>query len=188
MPIDPRTIFYKGKHVLLKTLDEQDVAESNWAGWFNDAAMCEFNQHHYWPNSVSAQRQFLASCAAPGKLQLGIVAVEAPERICGVVSLNAIDLLHRHADIAGIHETGQTRSNSAIFLESWSFMLRHGFEELGLNKIHGGTFHPHVPGALARAFNFEIEGVRRRHVFKRNGWHDLTMVAVFADTVRYPEL
>ena len=135
MPIDERLIFYEGKHVRLKVLSPQDVEESDWAGWFNDEALCAFNQHHYFPNTLAHQQEILNTCASATRLQLGIVDRAAPEKICGVVSLSAIDWVHRHAEIAGIQDARYTKSNSALFLESWSIMLRHGFEQLGLNKI-----------------------------------------------------
>lgn len=187
MPIDERLVFYEGKYVRLKALSTQDVVESNWVGWFNDELMSAHNQHHYFPNSFETQHEVLKSCVSSSKLQLGIVDRTYPDKICGVVSLSDIDWVHRHAEIAGIQDTKHTRSNSALFLESWSIVLRHGFEQLGLHKIYGGTFHPHVADGLIRAFNFEIEGVRRRHVFKNGGYHDTTLVAVFKDSVRYPE-
>jgi ribosomal-protein-alanine N-acetyltransferase len=188
MAIDERLVFHEGKHVRLKVLDESDILESGWVGWFNDEQMCEFNQHHYFPNSFEKQREFLLACQGPEKLQLGIVDRSSPDHICGVVSLSAINLVHRHAEIAGTQAMSQTRANQAIFIESWRFMLKHGFEQLGLQKIYGGTFHPHVLGALKRMFNFEVEGLRKRHVFKHGKHHDVTLVAVHADTVIYPEV
>ncbi len=185
--IDERLVFYEGKHVRLKVLSPQDVMESDWVGWFNDESMSAYNQHHYFPNTHEQQHDILKSCVSPHKFQLGIVDRADPENICGVVSLSAIDWIHRHAEIAGIQATEHTKMNPALFLEAWSIMLRHGFEQFGLNKIYGGTFHPHVADALSRAFNFEVEGVRRRHVYKNGIYCDTTLVAVFKDTVRYPE-
>lgn len=187
MAIDERLVFYEGKHVRLKALSPQDVIESNWVSWFNDEDMSMHNQHHYFPNSFEAQTEFLKACVSNTKLQLGMVDRTDPAKICGIVSLSSIDWIHRHAEIAGIQEKKSTAANPALFLEAWSMMLRHGFEQFGLQKIYGGTFHPHVSGALARMFNFEVEGVRRRQVFKNNVWIDTTMIAVFNDTVRYPE-
>jgi len=186
--IDERLVFYEGKHVRLKALSPQDVIDSGWVGWFNDEETCTYNQHHYFPNTVELQQARLASLATTSKLQLGIVDRAEAGRICGVVSLSEIDWISRNAEIAGIHEKSRTSSNSAIFIESWALMLRHGFEQLGLQRIYGGTFHPHVAGALARVFNFEIEGVRRRHVFKNGAFKDVTLIAVHHDTIRYPEL
>jgi len=127
-------------------------------------------------------------CQGPEKLQLGIIDRSSPDHICGVVSLSAINLVHRHAEIGGTQAMSQTRVNQAIFIESWKFMLKHGFEQLGLQKIYGGTFHPHVTGALRRMFNFEVEGLMKRHVFKQGDFHDVTLVAVYPDTVVYPEI
>lgn len=188
MSIDQRLVFYQGKNILLKVLDESDIIQSGWFGWFNDEQMCEYNQHHYFPNTIDKQRQFLSACHGPDKLQLGIVDLETPSQICGVVSLSQINLLHRRAEIAGTQAMRETKNNPVVFIEAWSLMLRHGFEQLGLQRIYGGSFRPHVVGALQRAFNFEIEGVMKRHIFKHGEFHDATMIAVFADSVTYPEI
>ncbi len=185
--IDERLVFYEGKYVRLKVLSSQDVIESDWVAWFNDESMSVFNQHHYFPNTFEQQHDILKSCNSSHKLQLGIIDRSNPNNICGVVSLSSIDWIHRHAEIAGIQATKHTKSNPALFLEAWSIMLRHGFEQFGLNKIYGGTFHPHVTDALVRVFNFEVEGVRRRQVYKNDLYHDITLVAVFKETVQYPD-
>jgi ribosomal-protein-alanine N-acetyltransferase len=187
MMIDERLVFFEGKYVRLKVLSTQDILESNWVGWFNDEKMSNYNQHHYFPNTFEQQHDVLKACTADDKLQLGIVDRINPDAICGVVTLSAIDWIHSHAAIAGIQETKATKLNSAIFLESWSIMLRHGFEQLGLNKIYGGTFHPHVSAALMRTFNFEVEGIRKRQIYKNGKYHDVTLLGVFKDTIKYPE-
>lgn len=188
MAIDERLVFYEGKHVRLTALSAQDVRDSDWVGWFNDQAMSEHNQHHYFPVTLDQQHEMLESFISSSKLQLGIVDRADPEQICGVVSLSNIDWIHRNAEIAGIQARARTGANSALFLEAWSLMLKHGFQQFGLQKIYGGTFHPQVAQALVRAFNFAVEGQQRRHIFRGGIFHDLTMLAVFQDTVRYPEL
>ena len=185
--IDDRLVFYEGKHVRLKVLSPQDVVESDWVGWFNDESMSTYNQHHYFPNTFDQQQNILASCVSSHKLQLGIVDRAHPDKICGVASLSAINWIHRHAEIAGIQATKHTKINPALFLETWSIMLRHGFEQFGLNKIYGGTYNPHVTDALKRVFNFEVEGVQKRHAYKNGAYRDIVLVAVFKDTVKYPE-
>lgn len=186
MAIDERLIFYEGTHVRLKALAEDDVAESGWVGWFNDETMSRYNQHHYFPLLLERQREMLSSFNGTSKLQLGIVDRADGTKICGVVSLSNINWINRHAEIGGIQDKATTGQNSAIFFEAWALMLRHAFDQLGLEKVYGGTFHPHVPGALARIFNFEIDGVQRRHVYKNGIFHDVTLLAVYRDTIRYP--
>lgn len=187
MSIDERLVFYEGKHVRLKALSPQDVVESDWVGWFNAQEMSAYNQHHYFPNTFEQQSEVLKSLNTTSKLQLGIVDRADAAKICGVVSLGNINWIHRNAEIGGIQEKVRTSTNPALFLESWALLLRHGFEQLGLQKIYGGTFHPHVAGALNRVFNFAVEGVQRRQVFKSGVFCDVTLLGVFNDTIRYPE-
>ncbi|MDR1057400.1 MAG: GNAT family N-acetyltransferase [Coxiellaceae bacterium] len=187
MAIDERLIFYEGKHVRLKALSSQDIIDSDWVRWFNDEVLSQYNRHHYFPNTFEQEQKFLESCTQPSKLVVGIVDRLNETKICGVVSLQNIDFIHRHAEIACMLDKKITIANPFIFLESWSLILRHGFEQLGLYKIYAGTFHPHVVGNATKMFNFEIEGVMKKQIFKNNAYHDVTMYAVFRDTIKYPE-
>lgn len=186
MAIDKRFVFYEGKYLYLKVLSADDVRDSDWIGWFNSEEMSLHNSHHYFPQTMEQQYQFLETCSQRDKLVLGIVDRSNTAQICGIVSLNQINFIHRHAEIAGIQDPKFSRDNPLLFAEAWSLMLRHGFEQLGLQKIYGGTFHPYVPSALTRLFNFEIEGVRKKQMFKNNVYRDVTLVAVFKDTIKYP--
>ncbi len=187
-PVDERLIFLEGKHVRLKVPTRDDVLHGNWISWFNSQSLADFNQHHYFPVTVDQQLAFLAQANSPTRLQLGIVARDdADESPCGMISLSNISWINRNAEVAIIIDNRRTANNPNIFLESWSLMLRHGFEGLGLSKIYGGTFHPNITNVLTKKFGFHVEGIRRRHVFKNNTWHDVTDFAVFADTVMYPE-
>jgi [ribosomal protein S5]-alanine N-acetyltransferase len=188
MAIDERLIFYRGKQVCLKALSQQDVEESDWVGWFNDADLCAYNQHHYFPVTIASQKVFLESCVSASRLVLGVVDLVNPSTICGVVSLGDIHPIHRTAEVAAMLDKQKTAGNPAIFQEAYTLLLRHAFEQLGLQKICTGTFRPHVGEALVKLFNFTPEGVRRRQVFKHNAFHDVALLGVFHDTVRYPAL
>jgi RimJ/RimL family protein N-acetyltransferase len=186
--MDKRHIFFEGRHVLLTVPTEADVEESNWVGWFNDEELCRHNQHHYFPNTLERQREHFRHVNTPTKIQLGIRDREDPSVLCGFVSLQSIDLLHRRAEIAGFQDQRLTGSRPVLFLESWSIMIRHGFNALNLHKICGGSFHPHAAATLKRVFGFEVEGTQRQHVFKDGAFRDVTLMAVFRDTIRYPEI
>tara|TARA_Y100000991_G_C21834538_1_gene289614 strand:- start:10 stop:576 length:567 start_codon:yes stop_codon:yes gene_type:complete len=188
MKPDQRMIFYKGKYVDLKVLDESDIYESNWVGWFNDEKLCMQNGHHYFPNTVQKQKELLNSLNYDKKLQLGILDKDNPNKICGVISLQDIDLINRKAEIACLSENSATSSKPQIYLESHSLIFKHGFNQLGLNKIYGGTINKNIPGALKRAFNFEIEGVLKKSIFKNGVFYDATLFAVFSDTIIYPQI
>ena len=102
-------------------------------------------------------------------------------------SLQQINLIDRTAEIATMMDR-RTRSQPNIFVESWSLLLKHGFQELGLNKIYGGSINTRIPKLLCELFNFEIEGTLKKHVFKGGEYIDVIQSAVFRETVQYPDL
>ena len=74
-----------------------------------------------------------------------------------------------------------------IFFEAYSIMLKHAFEELGLKKVHGSGYNQNLHEGLKRLFNFEQEGVKRQHFFKNGKFLDFVSIAVFSDTIKYPD-
>ncbi len=185
--IDSNLIFHDGKNILLKVLVEDDILNSGWVGWFNDTNLSEQNGHHYFPNTYDKQLEYLKECHGPKRIALGIINKTGDEKICGIVTLTDIDLVHRNCQIAGIIKHSGENKNPMIFFEAYSTMLRHAFEQLGLNKVYGTGFNVNLHEGLKRVFNFEQEGIKRRHFFKNGKFHDLISIAVFADTVKYPD-
>ena len=187
MGIDQNLIFLEGNYVWLKVLGQSDISESSWVGWFNDEERNRYNTHHYWPNTYENQQLFLAQSISTNKIQLGIIDKDEPGSICGVISLQQINLIDRTAEIATMMDK-KTRTKSKIFVESWSLMLKHGFNELGLNKIYGGSINTRIPKLLCELFNFEIEGTLKKHVFKGGQYINVIQSAVFKETVQYPDV
>ena len=187
MKPNERMIFYEGKYVELKVLEEKDIYESNWVGWFNNEKLCSQNGHHYFPNTVEKQKKFLLELDNDKKIQFGILDKKNRGEICGVISLQNIDYISRNAEIACISDNSLTSLKPQIYLESHSIIFRHGFEQLGLERIYGGTINKNIPGALERAFNFEIEGIQRKSLFKNGIFNDVILFAVFKDTINYPD-
>ena len=188
MEIDKRMIFYQGKHVLLKVLQENDIANSGWVGWFNDEKITSNTQHHYYPNTFENQRNFLKSLESKSKIQLGIVSRNNLSEICGVISLSNINSINGTAEIGHILDSKLTKSNPGVIIESWMLMIKHGFNELRLNKICAGTTNKNVEIVLKKSFNFFEEGVLHEHIFKNGKYHDVKMLAVFKSSINYPKL
>ena len=188
MKSSEKMIFYKGNFVNLKVLEERDIYESNWLGWFNNEQLCNSNGHHYYPNTIEKQKKILESINVDNKIQFGVIDKESPGEICGVISLQNIDYIHRKAEIANISDNSITSGKPQIYLESHSLMFKHAFNQLGLNKIYCGTINKNIPVAMKRAFNFEIEGILKESMFKNGGFKDTTLLAVFKNTIKYPVL
>jgi len=182
--IDPRDIFVRGKQIVLKVLNEDDVANSNWYGWFNDVETTQLMQKHYYPNSENDQLEFLRTQlkGSKTKIQLGICRGDALP-IVGVVSLNDIDLLHRKAEIAAVIGE-KTARNVSVMLEAVDLMIHHAFVELNLHRIDGGTIIKELAVLLCRSFGFRQEGVFRQDVFHQGQYHDVYRVGLLDSEYR----
>ena len=185
--IDQNLIFYEGTYILLKVLVEDDIRNSNWVGWFNNSNLSQENTHHYFPNTYDKQLEYLKDCHGPKRISLGIINKKDNEKICGIVTLDQIDLIHRNCVIAGILNHNSKNKNPMIFFEAYSIMLKHAFDQLGMKKVHGTGFNIKLHEGLKRIFNFEQEGVKKQHFFKNGKFHDFVSIAVFSDTIKYPD-
>ena len=184
MNIDKRFVFLESEHVLLKVLNKQDIIESNWFGWFNDAERCELNQHHYFGNTPENQEIILQEISDNKKIQLGILDKSEQSAICGVVSLQELNYISGTAHLA-IMMDKEKESNPRIFSDAMKLMLHHGFNELRLNKIVANSMNKQLPLVLKTLFNFELEGVLKAHVYKGGEFRDVYLTSVWQNTVMY---
>jgi ribosomal-protein-alanine N-acetyltransferase len=170
--IDPRDIFLKGKHVILKVLTREDVIDSGWYGWFNDEELCKTLQKHYFPTTMESQLVFWEQNirSVSNKIQLGICSIKGGP-IVGVISLNNIDFINSRAEISVV--IGEREEHHAkIFSESCMLIFNHGFYTLNLNRIYGGSISKDLILMMCRMFNCQQEGVRRQEIFKNGIYYD----------------
>lgn len=177
--IDKRTFFLIGKHVILKTLTEDDVINSNWFGWFNDENTTEHMQKHYFPNSLENQLEFFDSLKnEKNKIQLGIVPKDE-DKIKGIISLHNIDYINSNADMSLI--IGEPEFRKLIFAqEAMQLIIDHAFFTLNLHKINGGYIESLKKWGvfLKRRFGYRDEGVWKEHVFKNGKYRNIQRIGL----------
>ena len=180
-PADPRDVFLRGKHVILRALTEDDVHHSGWYGWFNDEESCLLTQHHRFPNSRALQLEYFRNeiLNAQGKLQLGICAAVG-EQLVGVASLQDIDHLNGTAQLA-IMIGEKAHRNVSCFVEAFRLMIRHGFNNLNLRRIYDGTMSPQLAELCCRSLGFRKEGVHRQHIYKNGRYYDVYLIGLLKD-------
>lgn len=174
---DRRSVFIKGKSVMLKVLTEADVENSGWYGWFNDQAVTNYLQHGRFPNTMEKQREFLRSEVAnrtSNKVQLGVLPI-GDTKIVGVISLNKIDWINRLAEIALV--IGERRQQGLGF-EAMALLMRHAFLRLNLNRIWAGQ---HVDldkwrETLICHLGFQEEGRLRQALFWQGKFVDAVLI------------
>ncbi len=179
MKIDKNSIFLSGKYVDLKVLDEQDIDNSNWYGWFNNKSLTQGTQHFLFPNSKSLQLDFLKSINGSNNfLQLGIVPKDY-NRIVGVVSLKNINWVSRLADHSQIIEEKFRDIN--LVIESNMLIFDHAFNSLGLNRINGGSIDKNQTIFMQRFFGFKDEGISRKAVFTNGKFVDIYKIGLIRE-------
>lgn len=186
--MDKRLLFLKGKYCDLYSLTADDIYKSDWISWLNDEDNNKYSTRHRFPHNFETQNDYLKTISNENNIPLGIICKDGSNQMSGVISLSSIDYISRRCDISirlGINNPARALP---VFLESWSLMLKHGFQELNMNKISGGTYHPQVVKTLESNFNFKCEGLLKDDVYSHNNYHDCHVIAVFRDTVKYPKL
>jgi RimJ/RimL family protein N-acetyltransferase len=178
--VNKNDIFLRGEHVILKALNENDVLNTNWYGWFNDEDTTQFMQKHYFPNTLEKQMTFLENLNKDDtKLQLGICDIKNGVMF-GVISLQQIDFINRKAETAMI--IGEANYRKLIYsTEAIELIIKHAFEVLNLIRIYGGTTIYEWAEALCRFLGFKREGILRQDVFKNGAYHDVYLIGLLKE-------
>jgi ribosomal-protein-alanine N-acetyltransferase len=167
-----RRPFLQGERVYLRALETSDLTE-RYLQWFNDAEVCAQNGHHRFPNSEARMEAYLREVVSgPTDLVLAIIDASTDEHI-GNIALQGIDPVARSAEYA-IIVGEQSRWGGGYAAEASRLLLRHGFEELNLHRVHLGTPEGNVAmQRLAAALGMREEGRRREAFYKGGAYHDV---------------
>ncbi|MFI8224040.1 UDP-4-amino-4,6-dideoxy-N-acetyl-beta-L-altrosamine N-acetyltransferase [Pseudomonas sp. NPDC085632] len=95
----------------------------------------------------------------------------------GVVSLNAINVLHKSADWAFCLDVGLQGKGLGSVVEFW--MLDYAFGVAGLEKLNCEVLAMNAAVVkMHQKFGFEIEGVRRQNVVKDGVRVDVVLLGI----------
>jgi len=179
--IDKRNVFLKVKNILLCALSISDIENSNWYGWFNDEEVCENLQKHYYPNTLSLQKDYLINKLEKDKttLQLGIYDLKN-EKLVGVTSFYSIDFINRKAGFSIVIGEKEAR-NISYFIEVAKLMFAHGFFTLNLERIYGGSISIDLVNLMCRALGCEKEGELRKDIYKNGVYHTAHLYGILRD-------
>ena len=131
-------IFIKGECCDLCIPDEDLAYESDWFDIFNSSENTEFLFQGVYPNTREMQRDFFNNASKNGRL---ILIIKSSGRMQGVISLSNIDLSRKSAGLAMVLDRRVFhREKYLIGLEAICLIVKHAFEEIGIERINSG--HP----------------------------------------------
>lgn len=169
--------FLVGEKVYLRTITEDDL-NANYREWFNDEEVCRYNSHHRFPNYDENMRNYYENVIkSRGNLILAICDKVTDKHI-GNIALENIDALNQSAEFAIILGNKKYWGKS-VGKEASLLILKHGFEQLNLNRIYCGTSSTNTPmQRLAVALGMKEEGRRREAMYKTGAFADIVEYSI----------
>jgi UDP-4-amino-4,6-dideoxy-N-acetyl-beta-L-altrosamine N-acetyltransferase len=106
-----------------------------------------------------------------------VFVVIKDEQAVGVVSLNAINVLHKSADWAFYLDAGSQGEGLGSVVEFW--MLDYAFGVAGLEKLNCEVLAMNAAVVkMHQKFGFEIEGVRRQNILREGARIDVVLLGI----------
>ena len=175
-----RSYFLQGKQIGMRSLTLEDAADP-YVAWLNDEEVCSGNSHHRWPYGGTQAKQFIEGTFDDTcNLVLAIEVIESSEHI-GNIALQNINSIHRSAELSIL--IGSRNSwGKGYGREAASLLVKHGFEELNLNRIECGTpsFNQGMI-KLALSLGMTEEGRKRDAFFKNGSYHDIVSFSLLSN-------
>jgi len=145
-----------GKHVYLRHPTEED-ALGRWHEWFSDEETVKYLANRFWPNTKEAQLDFLKEVEDRNRLALSIVTIKDDKHI-GIVSLSAINWVHRYADPAIV--IGEKEYRKHVYtIDAYNMILKIAFIRLNLRIVRSCRGKSNKASEyLERLFNYTTVG------------------------------
>ena len=169
--------FLVGERIYLRSLTQEDCSGA-YLHWFNDAQVCQFNGHHYFPYTVAEAKAYVAAVNESRRDLVVAIALRDDDRHIGNVALQNIDFISRCAEFAVV--IGDKECWGQGFArEAGRLILDHGFLVLNLHRVYCGTTENNrAMRSLAEHLGMKEEGRRRQALFKSDRYLDIVEYGV----------
>jgi RimJ/RimL family protein N-acetyltransferase len=161
----------------LRPVTEADLP--NYVLWLNDPEITQYLGLDPGKITLEGEREWLARITAPDSSD-HVWAITADGETIGCCSLT-LDGTRQNASF-GIHIGDKACWGQGYGTAAVGEVLRAGFEELGLHRVHLGVF-PENPRAVRcyEKCGFRHEGLMRQARLKGGQWRDLVTMAILRE-------
>ena len=164
--------FLIGEKIYLRTITPDDL-NANYREWFNDEEICRYNSHHRFPNYDQDMADYYKNVIQSRSNLILAICDKKTDKHAGNIALENIDAINQSAEFAII--IGDKKQwGKGIGKEAAKLIIKHGFEELNLHRIHCGTQDDNIGmQKLAASLGFKEEGRTRESIYKGGIFKDL---------------
>ncbi len=168
-----------GKKVKLRAYREDDL--KNAVVMINNQAVTRF-LNVMRPRSLQEEREWLEAAMRNAHPHAVSYAIDSSDgEYLGSIGLMHIEQRNRSAEL-GISIARPEDWGKGFGTEAALLMLRHGFEELNLHRIHLRVYDYNERGQKSYArLGFVEEGRLRQAHYRHGAWHDVVLMGILAD-------
>ncbi|MES3012645.1 MAG: GNAT family protein [Pseudomonadota bacterium] len=161
-----------------------DRAHANDArSWRNDYRIWQNCRQNDLITDWDQAQWFERQAADPSIRMYALVCVVGRiETFVGVCGLTSIDWMNRRAEFSCYVAPEYQRQGHGE--RGLSILLKHGFQNLGLNQIWGEVFHGNPAMKLFAKLGFQLDGKRREAYWKDGAWLDSYFISMLASEWR----
>ncbi len=176
--------FLENKRIGLRALEIRDI-DGGYQNWLNDSKVCEFNSHHRYITTREELQSYVESLRNNRNAIVCAIDYLPEKKHIGNISLQAIDLINRCAEVAFI--LGEREYwGKGIAMEAAELLINHGFMQLGLTRIYFGTSSENIGmQKVGEKLGFTKEGVRREAMYKNGKYYDIYEYGLLAKEWKY---
>ena len=131
------------------------------------------------PTSESEERAWMAHLH-DDEGRVWVMEEAASRRPLGVISLTEWNQVARLAEL-GLAILEPADRGRGFGAEACRLALRHGFEEMGLQRVHLNVYEDNPAARLYLRLGFREEGRLRRHTYKRGAYRDVLVMGLLRE-------
>lgn len=183
--------FLESKRLRLRPFEMSDAERV--AELANDYSIYEMTLRLPHPYTLQDAEQWIAihpQLRETGTETPFAIILKQVNALVGSIGLKNIDHYNKSAEIG--YWIGRTWWNKGIVTEAAQRLLKYGFEELGLNRIHGHFIPKNAAsGKVMEKIGMRREGLLRQMVVKDGVFEDIVLYSILAEeyfNMKKPEI
>lgn len=155
--------------IRIEILKEEDVT-SKYLDWYKSKEVIRFSDNQYRNFSLDSQINYVNDCLKNEDLEL--YGIFDDTKHIGNICISGLKSFHSRAEISYV--IGDTTYwGKGIASKAVNLMIKVGIEKYSLNKLFAGTSSKNKASQkVLLNSGFELEGIRKDHLFYNNQWQD----------------
>jgi len=167
----------QGKNVFLDSINLSEIKKIY--DWKNNKELCDFIGSTYKPISLFQIEDWLIKNQNDSNQVMFGIYTNEDNNFIGIVRLMFINWVNRNTEL-GIFIGENEYQSKGFGKEILSLVSKYAFNTINLNKIYLKVSISNERAVnLYKSFNFEIEGVLKKHFFINNKFEDVNMMSLF---------